>query len=100
MENWNSHYIRRSEYSCVHGRPELLYQVFNNEGLEIDSTDIDQVQDVVDDHLVGIDNDDIDVNEYFVYLCTELGLSKAETFTEAKQNFLRITEAISDFELF
>ena len=32
MENWNSHYIRRSEYSCVHGRPELLYQVFNNEG--------------------------------------------------------------------
>ena len=24
LEQWNCHYIRKSEYSYVHGRPELL----------------------------------------------------------------------------
>lgn len=100
MEQWNSHYLRKSEYSHVHGRPELLFEVFENQGLDITSPDdIDQIQHVIDDNLTE-NNSEIDLEEYFEYLSTEIGLSVAKTFPEGKLNFVQLKQVVNEFSLF
>ena len=46
------------EYSYVHVRLELLYDVFDNQGLAADSSKIDEIQHAVDDNL-SLNDDEI-----------------------------------------
>ena len=99
LEQWNCHYIRKSEYSCVHGRPELLYDVFDNQGLAADSSKIDEIQHAIDDNL-SVNDDEIAMTEYFEYISFEAGLSVPNTFKEAKQSFMQLKQTMHDLEFF
>lgn len=92
-EHWNSHYIRKSKHSQVHGRPNKLYylpdQNFPNQALSFDRLDHDEMKDYVDDWVD--DDDDTQVyNEYFDYLSTNLILKANDNWITAKNNFLTL----------
>ena len=84
------------ECSYVHVRPELLYDVFDNQGLAADSSKIDEIQHAVDDNL-SLNDDEIAI---FWISFLWAGLSVPNTFIEAKQSFMQLKQTMHDLEFF
>ena len=74
-EQWNSHYIRKSVSSEVHGRPDYNFLLppegFSDYGTEVNPNDAASIQDFVNDYLEGEnvnDNFEDEHLDYFDYL--------------------------------
>ena len=71
---WNTHYIRKSEFSQVHGRPDELYLLENvlyeNQKLEFSDKEYVEMKNYVEEYLD--DNGDVYANN-FDHLCNTLG---------------------------
>lgn len=89
--HWNSHYIRKSQYSDVFGRPNYLYlfpgETYANQACEVLPADLDEIKVYIDDWL---EEDDDVYTEYFNYLCRELNLIDFKTlqWNDAIEQFL------------
>lgn len=98
-EQWNSHYLRKSPFTEVHGRPDYLFSVppfnFQNFGTIIDDRDLFILQDHVHEYNLSEDllTQDNFIS-YFDYCVVTLGLPSNSTFDIAKRNFLRLLQCI------
>ena len=67
---WNKHYIRKSEYSQVHGRPDELYflrnVLYENQKLEFSDEDYVEKKNYVAEYLD--DNGNVYAN-YYQWIC-------------------------------
>ena len=85
--NWNTHYIRKSRFETVSGRPDSLYTIPEFHG-RIDGL-IVPVQSVAldyayfHDHLVEVSNNQMDYHEYFQYVMNELRLAPPNDWKDA-----------------
>lgn len=72
--NWNTHYIRKSRFETVSGRPDSLYTIPEFHGgvdgliVPVQSAALDYAY----SHLVEVSNDQMDYHEYFQYVMNEL----------------------------
>jgi len=90
-EFWNSHYIRKSQRSQTHGRPNVLYHTpsfnFPDQSFPVIERDLD----IMRDHLDEYDVDDSSIiTEYFHYLSEEIRLVKPVDFNSARQNYFTL----------
>lgn len=91
---WNHHYIRKSEHSFVHGRPDKLFSIpgetHYDQSFEADWDDLVDMTELVDDQI----NNEADLlEEYFKYLSTQLLIDCANDWETARLNFLRLVES-------
>ena len=85
---WNTHYIRKSEYSQVRGRPDELYLLQNvlyeNQKLEFSDEDYVEKKNYVAEYLD--DNENVYAN-YFDHLCSTLGYQSPMDLNSWKRLF-------------
>ena len=91
-EAWNSHYIRRSQHSEAHGRPDMLFFCpptgFIDNAFSIASSDFDVLKSHLDDDWpVESDHEEV-LREYFEYLSEHLQLSTSISFEHGRSNYL------------
>lgn len=96
-EQWNCHYIRKSESSEVYGRPDHLYlfpkENFTDHGITVAEDDVAVIKDYLTEYGVENKNEQGSVYfEYFYYLFSKLNLPECTDFNIAKTNFLRMLE--------
>jgi len=95
-EQWNSHYIRKSEFCEVFGRPDYLYNFPRGNSLKkgtpIVQEDVDLISDYITDYNNENNEDDSIFVEYCDYVFQELTLPLCSNFEVAKENFLRLLE--------
>ena len=93
MTLWNHHYIRKSEYSLVNGRPNELFFLpkdgYPDQGFQANYNDLDEMIEYVDNQ---IEEDNIDnlYDEYFLYLTNKLQMNAAKDWETARLNYLRL----------
>lgn len=93
--NWNTHYIRKSRFETVSGRPDSLYTIPEFHGgvdgliVPVQSTALDYAY----SHLVEASNDQMDYHEYFQYVMNELRLAPPNDWKDAFELFRKITDA-------
>ena len=84
----NTHYIRKSHFSHVHGRPDELYflenALYENQKLEFSDEDYVEMENYVEEYLD--DNGDVYAN-YFDHLCNTLGYQYPEDLNSCKRLF-------------
>ena len=103
-EQWNSHYIRKSLSSEVHGRPDYNYLLppegFSEYGTAVVPNDLASVEDYVSGHLerenTNENFEEMEYMEYLDYLSRELHLSVPTNFEEARDNFVALLRAIEN----
>ena len=85
---WNKHYIRKSEYSQVHGRPDelcfLRNVLYENQKLEFSDEDYVEKKNYVAEYLD--DNENVYTN-YFDHLCSALGDQSPKDLNSCKRLF-------------
>ena len=85
---WNTHYIRKSEFSQAHGRPDEFYFLENvfyeNQKLEFSDEDYFEMKSYVEEYLE--DNGDVYAN-YFDHLCNTLGYQFPMDLNSGKRLF-------------
>ena len=95
-EQWNSHYIRKSESSKVHGRPDHLYLFptgnFTDNGFKNVQEDVTVISDYIDEYNFDSDEDDSIFIDYCDYVFDKLNLPECTDFSIATTNFLRSLE--------
>ena len=95
--NWNSHYIRKSGYSEVHGRPDYNYTFpkngYLNFGYPVQSSHLN----ILKYHLFEYGTSDPSISmytDYFDYAYTELNLLESICFVTAADNFVRLMDVV------
>jgi len=92
-EAWNSHYIRKSNRSQCHGRPDALYHLpnehFPDQSVELYGKDLQVMQDHLNEYNERFYEEDV-FFEYFEYVTEELHLEKPTDLEMAKHNYLAI----------
>lgn len=96
---WNSHYIRRSNYETIAGRPDLLYDLPERYGgteklINVSENDMVYIKENI---LVEID-DNSDYTEYFEYVMASYPLRIPETVQEA-ENVLTVLIYVGEREI-
>lgn len=92
-DNWNTHYIRKSRFDTVSGRPDALYTIPEFHGgisgliVPIQKADLDYAY----SHLVEANDDYTDYHEYFQYVMDELQLTIATDWKDAVDLYKTIT---------
>lgn len=92
-DNWNTHYIRKSRFDTVSGRPDSLYTIPEFHGgisgliVPVQNSDIDYAY----SHLVEATDDDSEYKEYFQYVMDELQLTFADDWKAALDLYKTIT---------
>ena len=93
--NWNTHYIRKSRFDTVSGRPDSLFTIPEFHGgvdgliVLVQSAALDYTY----SHLVEVNNDQTDYHEYFQYVMSELRLATPNDWKDAFELFKSITDA-------
>ncbi len=78
-DNWNTHYIRKSRFDTVNGRPDALYTIPEFHGgiggliVPVLNADLDYAY----SHLTEASDNDSEYQEYFKYVMDELQLTTA-----------------------
>lgn len=94
-EEWNCHYIRKSEYSAINGRPDYLYffpgRNYSDKQSPIVLEDVTVINDYVSDSSENEEDDGVFM-EYCDNIFQELNLPPCNDFDNAKANFLRILD--------
>lgn len=92
-EEWNSHYIRKSESSECYGCPDVNYffppDGFSDQAISINSGDVQAVNQ--EDSL----NDDSEENiydDYFQYLSERLNIQEPDSLIDARRNYLMMIQ--------
>lgn len=93
IQEWNSHYIRKSALSESFGRPDVLYffppENFNDEAISVKEEDVK----IVCDNLSGSEVEEEGIyEEYFQYLSEELNLQEPTNLDVAKRNYLLLIQ--------
>ena len=92
-EEWNSHYIRKSVSSEVHGRPDYLFLFppdgFSEHGTTVNNRDILEVKEYINENNGTEDNFEAYI-DYFDYLSQELHLPECFDLDTAKNNFVQL----------
>ena len=85
---WNTHYIRKPEFSEAHGHPDELYflenVLYENQKLEFSDEDYFEMKNYVEEYLD--DNGDVYAN-YFDHLCNTLGYQSPMDLNSCKHLF-------------
>ena len=101
-EQWNSHYIRQSQCSEVHGRPDYLFVIqpehFQEYGTDINPEDLSVIKDHVNEFISVEDLEEQHTYvEYFDYAAAQLHLPECSNFNIPKNNFLSLLEASQNY---
>lgn len=92
-DNWNTHYIRKSRFDTVNGRPDSLYTIPEFHGsvgsliVPVQSADLDYAY----SHLVEYNDNQTDYHEYFQYVIDELRLAIPNDWKDAFNLYKTIT---------
>ena len=90
-EAWNSHYIRKSQRSQTHGRPDALYhipnEIFPDQSFAVGERDLQVMEEHLDEY-----NENVSCvySEYFLYLSQEIEMRRPVNFDSAKENYLTL----------
>ena len=93
--NWNTHYIRKSRFETVSGRPDSLYTIPEFHGgvdgliVPVQSAALDYAY----SHLVEVISDQMDYHEYFQCVMNEPRLAPPNDWKDAFELFRKITDA-------
>lgn len=82
-EYWNTHFIRRSRYNTISGRPDVLYElpaICGGENGLIGVAAVDLV--CAEDQIHTSDNEN-EYKDYFEYLMTAVPLHQPENWEDA-----------------
>jgi len=88
-EHWNSHYIRKSRHETVSGRPDILFNLPEDNGgednlkLEVPNAMFEYVRDDV----ITYDGEQNYYTEYFDYIRGELNINLPDTIEDAVSLF-------------
>ena len=96
-EQWNSHYIRKSQYAAVNGRPNSLYMFpkfgKSDQKFSVDNGDLDEIKEYLND-LLDYDNDNelLPYYEYFDFTMVEMNLERNSTWQGARHLFVALID--------
>lgn len=92
-EHWNSHRIRRSQHTTIHGVPDVLYFLPEQSGegrddclIRVPLCKLDEVKEEIMDGTTEEETDEI-LEEYFHYVMEDNGLLHPTSITEAGELF-------------
>ena len=92
-DSWNTHYIRKSHYETVAGRPDSLYTIPEFHGgiggliVPVQNTALDYAH----THLVDHTYQQTEYEEYFQYVMNEMRLETPKVWREAHSLYMEIT---------
>lgn len=92
-EHWNSHFIRKSRYDTIGGRPDVMYNIpeeFGGEGnlkLSITNENIEYVR----EHVIEETEEENEYTDYFDYVRNECGLEIPQSYEEGIGLFRALT---------
>ena len=93
-EHWNTHYIRKSRYNTVSGRPDELFYTPESYGGEdnlLNHVPLNQIQ-FVSDNLLQFEEEENLYQNYFQYLFDGLQLQKPSTWQDGLNIYRRLMD--------
>ena len=91
--HWNTHYIRKSRFETIPGRPDMLFFLPEKNGCSDQLIEVpcDEIE-AMEEHCLRISDDDNenDYQKYFAYVLNAEDLSCPGTWSEALQLYLRL----------
>ena len=87
-EHWNTHRIRKSGFSAVHGVPNVIFDLPERWGgenclQEVPTAEVHQMLATVDYHQESIDEDVADIQSYIEHITENQAIAIPQTFVEA-----------------
>ena len=84
-ENWNSHYIRKSRYDTLQGRPDSLYYLpeLHNGQCNLHLPVAEEEKLYATEHIVGDYSEENDFQRYFTYVMESCSLEKPSHWRQA-----------------